>query len=88
MYTPRWCRWGSARANRGATLNHDFRHENILVSWDDEICIHAGSCVRGLPSVFDVSKDPWINPGAASPDDVAEAVRACPSGALQFSQEP
>lgn len=75
------------RHNRsGGSVKHEYRHDDILVTWDDEVCIHAGNCVRTLPSVFDVSRDPWVNPGDASPDEVAETVRACPSGALEFSR--
>ena len=28
----------------------------VVVRYDPGICIHAGECVRGLPSVFNVSK--------------------------------
>jgi hypothetical protein len=31
------------------------------------LCIHAGECVRGLASVFNVSKKPWIDVMALSP---------------------
>lgn len=65
-------------------MKHEFKHENIMVTWDDEVCIHAGNCVRTLPSAFDVNRDPWINPGDASRADLAETIRACPSGALEL----
>ena len=34
----------------------EYRNDKIVVRYDPEICIHAGECVRGLPSVFNVSK--------------------------------
>ncbi|KAA8946924.1 (4Fe-4S)-binding protein [Mycobacterium sp.] len=61
-----------------------YRGSKIEVTYDDEVCIHAGECVRGLPGVFDITKDPWINPDGASADEVAAQIGRCPSGALQY----
>ena len=44
----------------------EYRNDKIVVRYDPEICIHAGECVRGLPSVFNVSKNPWIEVNGAS----------------------
>jgi uncharacterized Fe-S cluster protein YjdI len=46
--------------------------------------IHAGECVRGLLSVFNVSKNPWIEVNGASANAVAEQVKRCPSSALTY----
>jgi uncharacterized Fe-S cluster protein YjdI len=58
----------------------------INVSFDGSICEHAGECVRGMASVFDTGKRPWINPEAAHTDALAdhlrEVIARCPSGAL------
>lgn len=56
----------------------------ITVTFDPNICIHSGVCVRGLRAVFDVRRKRWIRPEAASPDEVAAQVSRCPSGALQY----
>jgi CDGSH-type Zn-finger protein len=48
--------------------------------------MHAGECVRGLPSVFDASRTPWVTPDAASVDEVRAAVLRCPSGALHLTR--
>lgn len=56
----------------------------VTVSFDPEVCEHSGNCVRGLASVFDTSKKPWINPDGASADDVIAQVARCPSGALRI----
>jgi uncharacterized Fe-S cluster protein YjdI len=37
--------------------------------------------VRGLPSVFNVSKKPWIDVDGASPIAIIEQVKCCSSGA-------
>ena len=59
----------------------------ITVTFDPNVCIHSGVCLRTLPMVFDVRRRRWIAPEAASPEQVAAAVRKCPSGALQFKFE-
>lgn len=64
-----------------------YSSDSIDVSYDVKRCIHAAECVRGLPAVFDVAKRPWIQPGNASADAVAEVVARCPTGALHFSRK-
>ena len=58
--------------------------DGINVYFDAQRCLHFAECVRGLPAVFDVKQRPWIQPGNASADEVAEVVRRCPSGALHY----
>ncbi|HEX3613829.1 MAG TPA: (4Fe-4S)-binding protein [Sporichthyaceae bacterium] len=36
--------------------------------------------------MFDVEKNPWVDPDAASIDEVKNAIRNCPSGALTMKQ--
>ena len=57
----------------------------IDVLFDGRRCLHAAECVRGLPAVFDTGARPWIQPDAATPAEVAEVVRRCPSGALRIA---
>ena len=56
----------------------------ITVTFDPNVCIHSGVCVRGLPLVFDVKRKHWVRPELGSPDEVAAQVSRCPSGALQY----
>ena len=58
----------------------------ITVTYDADVCTHAARCVKGLPSVFDAKRTPWIDPSGASADDVEAQVARCPSGALKFSR--
>ena len=60
-----------------------YESPDITVTFDPEVCIHSGECVRGLPAVFDVSRKRWVRPEAAPAAEVAAQVRRCPSGALQ-----
>ena len=57
----------------------------ITVTFDPNICVHSGVCVRGLPAVFDIRRKRWVAPEAASAEQVAEQVRKCPSGALRYT---
>lgn len=67
-----------------------YTSRQVDVSFDGEVCTHAGECVRGMPEVFDVSARPWINPEAAwtpeAADLLIEVVGRCPSGALQIER--
>jgi uncharacterized Fe-S cluster protein YjdI len=64
----------------------EYKNDKIAVRYDPKVCIHAGECVRGLPSVFDVSKKPWIDVNGAAVDAIIEQVKRCPSGALSYEQ--
>ena len=56
----------------------------ITVTFDPNVCIHSGVCVRGLPAVFDIKRKRWVRPELASAEQVAAQVSRCPSGALQY----
>lgn len=60
-----------------------YETDEIVVTFDPNICTHAGECVRGLPEVFDSRRPDWVRPGLAPAEQVAEVIRRCPSGALQ-----
>ena len=61
-----------------------YRGRDIEVSFDLDICIHIGECLRGHRQVFDLNRRPWILPDMAGVDEVAEVVRRCPTGALLY----
>ena len=65
-------------------MRKTYSGKGVDVSFDPELCIHSGNCVKGLPAVFDAKRRPWIEPEAASVDEVVAQVARCPSGALQF----
>lgn len=64
----------------------EYDGDHIRVTFEPGLCIHAAQCVRRLPSVFDIERKPWIDPNGASADRIAEVVRGCPTGALQYEQ--
>jgi uncharacterized Fe-S cluster protein YjdI len=61
-----------------------YESEDIVVTFAPDVCRHSGVCLRGLPAVFDVRLKRWVRPENAPAEQVAEQVRRCPSGALQF----
>ena len=61
-----------------------YRGRDIEVSFDLDICVHVGECLRGEPRVFELERRPWALPDAADADTVARVVELCPSGALQY----
>lgn len=62
----------------------------VDVTFDGALCQHSRECVRGMPSVFDVARRPWIDPGVADTperaDFLREVVGRCPSGALAIAE--
>jgi uncharacterized Fe-S cluster protein YjdI/CDGSH-type Zn-finger protein len=61
-----------------------YRGTDVEVSFDLDICIHIGECLRGHAGVFKLDRRPWVLPDAADADLVAEVVERCPSGALMY----
>ena len=61
-----------------------YRGRDIEVSFDLDICIHVGECLRGEPRVFKLDRRPWALPDAGEADAVAQVIELCPSGALQY----
>lgn len=49
------------------------------------ICSHAGYCTDSLPKVWQMGVEPWINPDAASTEEIIKTIKKCPSGALSYS---
>jgi uncharacterized Fe-S cluster protein YjdI len=60
-----------------------YETDDIAVTFDPKVCIHSGVCVRGLPAVFDVHRQRWVDVKAAPAGEIAAQIARCPSGALQ-----
>jgi uncharacterized Fe-S cluster protein YjdI len=56
----------------------------VIITWEASKCTHSGNCVRGLPSVFDTKKRPWINVEGSTTEAMVKQVQKCPSGALGY----
>ena len=62
-----------------------FLGKRIAIHDNRALCAHAGACTEGLPGVFREDGRPWIDPDAATAEQVVETIRRCPSGALSYS---
>jgi uncharacterized Fe-S cluster protein YjdI len=63
-----------------------YSNGEITVTYDSDICTHAARCVKGLPSVFNAHKKPWIDVTGATANEIEAQVARCPSGALKFAR--
>ncbi|GAV31907.1 uncharacterized conserved protein [Coriobacteriaceae bacterium EMTCatB1] len=69
----------------GAGKRVDYVGARITVHDNRALCAHVEYCVRELPSVFDRSRRPWIDPDGASVEEIVRICEKCPSGALSYS---
>jgi CDGSH-type Zn-finger protein len=76
---------GERLTDGGLDRRDDYEGEGITVHDNRGICAHIGRCTDGLPSVFRLKTEPWIDPDGAPVEEVVETVRRCPSGALSHS---
>jgi CDGSH-type Zn-finger protein/uncharacterized Fe-S cluster protein YjdI len=65
---------------------HDFPGSQADVQWDGRLCIHIGECGRANNDLFVGGRKPWCKPDEVSPDEVADVVSRCPTGALTFTR--
>ena len=62
-----------------------YKGKEITIHDDRGICSHAGFCTDGLPKVFQMGVEPWINPNAETVEKIIKTIKKCPSGALSYS---
>ncbi|MDD9807810.1 MAG: (4Fe-4S)-binding protein [Gammaproteobacteria bacterium] len=59
----------------------------MKVKWDENVCVHAGKCVSGLPTVFKVIDGKFVvDESGASEQSIRDQVAECPSGALTVEE--
>ena len=63
-----------------------YASENIRVSFDPKLCIHAARCVAGSPEVFRPDERPWVQPDKAGAESIAATIANCPTGALRYER--
>jgi CDGSH-type Zn-finger protein len=78
---------GEKDAGRVLDEREDYAAAGITIHDNRGLCAHAGRCTDGLPSVFRLRKEPFVDPEAASPEEIAATIQQCPSGALSYSIE-
>ena len=59
--------------------------KQITIHDNRGICAHAGFCTDNLDKVFKLRVEPWIDPDAASTQEIIDTIAKCPSGALSYT---
>jgi uncharacterized Fe-S cluster protein YjdI/CDGSH-type Zn-finger protein len=77
----------AAEGNDPRSESGVFEGKEITVYFDAARNVGNGEYLAALPAVFDLAKDPWIQPDNASADEVAAAVESDPSGALHYERK-
>lgn len=76
---------GSKDTKRVPDKRDAYEGQQIEILDNRGICAHSGFCTDRLASVFHVGKEPFITPSGGRLDEIIQAVRACPSGALSYA---
>lgn len=63
-----------------------YQGNDITIFYDMNLCGHIEECVKGLPTVFNSEKTPWIDAKNASTAEIIEIIQRCPSGALTYQE--
>lgn len=66
---------------------YDYPGKDADVQWDERLCIHIGECGRANNELFVGGRQPWCQPDLVTPEEVADVVLRCPSGALTFRRK-
>jgi uncharacterized Fe-S cluster protein YjdI len=72
----------SPREQRGPSRL--YANDAIEVVWEPRLCIHSGNCWHRLNNVFNPEARPWVDVDGATPEEIAETILTCPTGALHF----
>lgn len=65
-------------------LPNVFSNEDITVTYEPRVCVHAEKCARELSDVFRTSVIPWINLDGCETQKIIKQINRCPSGALKY----
>jgi len=60
----------------------DYPGDDVVVTWEGDLCIHIGECGRAKGDLFVTGRKPWCDPNLSSHDEVEEICERCPTGAL------
>ncbi len=66
-------------------FRENYEGKSITIHDNRGICAHHGFCTDGLPNVWRMKVEPWIDPDGEEPNRIVETIKLCPSGALSYS---
>lgn len=64
-----------------------YQNGDLTVVWKPKLCIHAKTCVKTLPEVYDPNGKPWIKAENAGIEALKSQIAQCPSGALTYEMK-
>jgi uncharacterized Fe-S cluster protein YjdI len=67
------------------TQDNIFSNDDITVTFEPCVCIHAEKCAKELSDVFRTSVIPWIHLDGTETKRIINQINKCPSGALKYS---
>jgi uncharacterized Fe-S cluster protein YjdI len=65
----------------------EYKQGKLVITWENQKCIHSANCVKGLGEVFKPKEQPWIKTGVATDEQVMKQIDLCPSKALGYRLE-
>jgi CDGSH-type Zn-finger protein len=79
---------GTETADGGPIADRRDAYEaaGVTIFDDRSVCAHIGECTDGLPAVWKLGTEPWIDQNAAPADEIKAVVHKCPSGALSYAE--
>ncbi len=80
------CGWSDdKKPGRQPNRVDDYKGKKIVIHDNRGVCSHAGFCTDGLPKVWRMRVEPWIDPDGDTLEKIIETIMKCPSGALSYS---
>lgn len=65
-------------------MEKKYTNGEITVVWKPATCIHSAICFKGLHTVFNPNKRPWVTIEGANTEKIIAQINQCPSKALSF----
>ena len=78
---------GDKDAHRVADRRDTYVGQQATVFDNRGLCAHSGFCTDRLNAVFHLGEEPFVTPSGARLDEIMQAVRRCPSGALSYGMD-
>ena len=76
---------GDKDPDRIPDLREEYAAAGITIHDNRGLCAHAGRCTDNLASVFRLRTEPFVDPAAATAEEIIAVIGMCPSGALSYS---
>ncbi len=68
-------------------VQKNYEADGLTIHWHAEKCIHSAHCVKSNMEVFNPRRRPWVEPMAASGEEIAKIIDGCPSKALTYTKK-